>query len=152
MAPSAFSNPFSVVIELFVDVLPLLLCFPLLMAGPLPSSSFIHPTNPSSTSSPLPVFQSATSNKEHFSRLVPGKRGPCKEEEASLGLESCSCTASRAVGVGGREQTSRPHKRQWCFLFDNPNAALVISHIRETSATQLTSISGIFWLLHRLPT
>lgn len=35
------------------------------------SSIFSQPTNPSSTSCPLPVFQSATSSSEHFTRRIP---------------------------------------------------------------------------------
>jgi hypothetical protein len=90
------------------------------------SSTFIHPTKPSSTSCPLPVFQSATKRLLHFSRRVPGGVGAAAaaaddddrevDEDDESGVKSWTWTASSVAGVGGREQTRRPQTLQWCFL------------------------------------
>lgn len=68
--------------------------------SPLPlalPSTFNHPTNPSSTSSHLPLFQSATTSSEHVS------------------FRGFEVVGMRGTGVAGRAQTIRPQRRQWCF-------------------------------------
>jgi hypothetical protein len=103
------------------------------------SSIFSQPTNPSSTSWPLPVFQSATSNKEHFARRIPmGKPvlgftkllsdeliGDDMPSSRFRGApDDCAC-ARKSADVGGRAQMMRPQRRQWCFRFARENEDLL---------------------------
>jgi hypothetical protein len=127
-----------------VETLPILLLLFLLSnlrSRSSESSVFIHPTNPSSTTSPLPDFQSAIKRRLHVSRRVPGGRvseemvGDEKVEDVGvvgLGDWIEICIWRRVGGVGAREQMMRPHNRQWCLRFDKEKTDLSAIEVSTT--------------------